>query len=121
MSHCSILSIKDLGQFFQGGTLRLNIEEVDKEEFDEDPDLPSFYQYFVEDRGLKTTYRVNERQVPVMREILPSNGIGVAGLVSIGLQLNIRGCLLPKHQRSLDRQVHDHETLSAKAIWQDLE
>lgn len=41
MSNGSTLSIEDLGQFFQGGTFRLHVEEVDKKEFNEDPDLLS--------------------------------------------------------------------------------
>jgi hypothetical protein len=33
------LSVKDLGQFFEGGAFGLDIEEVDKYEFKKDPDL----------------------------------------------------------------------------------
>lgn len=56
----SIVTIKDPGQLLKSRTTSLDIEEVHKEELNEDPDS------------------VDERQVPVMRQVLPSNWIGVA-------------------------------------------
>jgi hypothetical protein len=33
------IAVENLGQFFKRGTPRFDVEEVDKAEFDEDPDL----------------------------------------------------------------------------------
>jgi hypothetical protein len=34
-----LVSVEDLCEFFESGTFGLDVEEVDKDEFDEDPDL----------------------------------------------------------------------------------
>lgn len=39
MGHGCFLAIEDLGQLFKSRATSLNIEEVDEEKFDEDPDL----------------------------------------------------------------------------------
>lgn len=39
MGHGCFLAIEDLGQLFKSRTTSLNVEEVDKEKLDEDPDL----------------------------------------------------------------------------------
>jgi hypothetical protein len=50
-------------------------------------------------------YGVEERQVPVLGEILPGDGVG----------------LTADGQDSLDGDVHDHETLGTESVRQDLE
>lgn len=39
MSDLGVLAVKNLGQLFQGRALGFDVEEVDEEELDEDPDL----------------------------------------------------------------------------------
>jgi len=39
MRDSRVLSVDDLGQLFEGGAFGLDKEEVDKDEFNEDPDL----------------------------------------------------------------------------------
>jgi hypothetical protein len=56
----SIFPIKDSSQLLESRPPSLDVEEVNKEEFNKDPDS------------------VDERQVPVVRQVLPSNGVGVA-------------------------------------------
>lgn len=64
MRHLGIITIEDLSQFLESGTPCLNIEEVDKAELDEDPN------------------GVDQRQVPVVRKVLPCNWVGVTRIVS---------------------------------------
>lgn len=64
MRHLGIITIKDLGQLLESGAPGLNVEEVDKAELDEYPD------------------RVDQRQVPVLRKILPRNWVSVTKMVS---------------------------------------
>lgn len=60
MGNCSALSIEDLGQFFQSGTFRLHVEEVDEEKFNENPNLPSLCQCHVSNKRQQSiTYRVD--------------------------------------------------------------
>lgn len=51
------------------------------------------------------TYSVEERQVPVVWQALPCN----------------RVCLAADSKDSLDSDVHNHQTLSTKAVGQNLE
>lgn len=52
----SVLAIEDLGDLLQRRALGLDVEEVDEDELDADPE------------------RVEERQVPVVRQVLPGDG-----------------------------------------------
>lgn len=54
------VSIKDLGEFLEGGTFGFDVEEVDEDKFDEDPDC------------------VDEREIVVMGKVVPCNWVGVA-------------------------------------------
>ena len=104
MRYLGIITIEDLSQLLEGGTPSLNVEEVDEAKLDEDPNS------------------VDQRQVPVVREVLPRNGVGVTRMVS--LVQRVGTCiedLLSKNQRCLHRQVHNHNTLGAQAVGQDLE
>lgn len=56
----------------------------------------------VDVRGL--TYGVEEGEVPVLWQVLPSHGVG----------------LTTDGEDSLDGDVHDHETLGTKAVWENL-
>lgn len=64
MRHLGIITIKDLSQLLESGTPGLDIEEVDEAELDENPN------------------RIDERQVPVVRKVLPRNWVGITNMVS---------------------------------------
>lgn len=65
MRHLGIITIEDLSQLLESGTPGLNVEEVDEAELDEDPN------------------RIDERQVPVVRKVLPRNWVGITSMVSL--------------------------------------
>ncbi len=59
MSNLCLITIEDLGEFFQSGTAGLDHEEVHENKFAEDPD------------------GVEERQVPVVWKVVPGDWVGV--------------------------------------------
>lgn len=83
MCDSSIFTIEDLSQFLESGTTGLNVEEVNKDKFDEDPNLEESNHMLAsrlhESRGAWSTYGVDERQIPVVRKVLPRNRVGVTG------------------------------------------
>jgi hypothetical protein len=104
IGHIGIITIEDLSQLLESGTPSLNVEEVDEAELDEDPNS------------------VNQRQVPVVRKFLPGNWVGVTRMVRlVQTTINIEGDLLSENQRCLHSQVHDHDTLGAQAVGENLE
>lgn len=99
MCHGRIFTIEDLSQLLQSGTTGFHIEEVNEHELNEDPN------------------GIDQRQVPVMRQVLPGNRIRITGLVSFAPKDNmITGNSLSKNQRCLYSQVHYHDSLGAQAI-----
>lgn len=64
MRHLGIITIEDLSQLLESGTPGLNVEKVDEAELDEDPN------------------RVDQRQVPLVRKVLPRNWVGITRMVS---------------------------------------
>lgn len=87
MSNLRLIAIEDLGEFFQCGTAGLDHEEVHENKFAEDPD------------------GVEERQVPVVWEVVPGDWV----------------CVVSEDKGSLNSQVHDHETLGTQLVWEDFE
>ena len=65
MRHLGIITIEDLSQLLESGTPGFNVEEVDEAELDEDPNC------------------VDQRQVPVVRKVLPRNWVGITRMVSL--------------------------------------
>jgi hypothetical protein len=65
MRHLGIITIEDLSQLLESGTPGLDVEEVDEAELNKDPN------------------RVDQRQVPVVRKVLPRNWVGIARMVSL--------------------------------------
>lgn len=104
----SLITIKDTGDLLKSGALGLNVEEVDKYKLDGDPDLwsesvDSLKQTWGKVSG--QTYSVEAPEVPVVREVVKSNGVG---LVADG-------------KSDLDEEVHDHQATGTKTVGQDLE
>lgn len=67
------------------------------------------------------TYRIDQRQIPVVGEILPGDRVGVTRMISI-IRDRIGFCdLLAKDQRGLDCQIHDHNTLGTEPIRKNLQ
>lgn len=65
MRHLGIITIEDLSQLLESGTPGLDVEEVDEAELNEDPN------------------RVDQRQVPVVRKVVPRNWVGITMMVSL--------------------------------------
>ena len=108
MRHLGIITIEDLSQLLESGTPGLDVEEVDEAEFDEDPN------------------RIDERQVPVVRKVLPRNWVGITNVVSFiqkggYIYFFFKKNLLSENQWCLYRQVHNHDTLGAQAVGQNLD
>ena len=82
-----VVAVEDLGDLLESRALGLDVDKVDEDELNKDPEC------------------VEEGEVPVARQVLPRDGVG---LVADG-------------EDGLDCDVHDHQTLGAETEGQNLE
>lgn len=100
----SILAIENAGDLLKGWSLGLGVDEVHEGQFDADPAL-RIVRVCSCSLDIVKTYSVEESQIPVLRKTIPGNRIG----------------LTTDSEYSLDGDVHDHETLGSKSVWENLE
>lgn len=99
-----IITVEYARNFLKRRTFRLNIEEVDKNEFDHVP------------------ARVEEHEHPVARKAVPGNLVCLTGYMSAGKSFwGMEGDILSHGQHSLHGDVHDHHALGTQMEREDFQ